>query len=69
MALNSKLSRLLSDFFLDIAKAYFIATFIGSSLLNTVSIPEVLMVLTKTIFSVILFILISWQFAMLEEEK
>lgn len=68
MALDSKLSRLLSDFFLDIAKAYFIAAFITPSITNTPTGFEAFLVLTRGLLNVILFLIVSWKFAKLEKK-
>ncbi|MBI3576894.1 hypothetical protein HY086_02575 [Candidatus Gottesmanbacteria bacterium] len=62
-----KLAHLLSDFFLDISKAYFIATFVTPALTGASEIGVVLAILTKGLVNVILFLMLAWQFATLEE--
>lgn len=69
MILDPKLANILSNFCLDVAKAYFVATFITPSLSGPPSLPEILVVLTKGLLNVIVFLGLSWQFSKLGDEK
>lgn len=69
MTIDPKLAGLLSDFFLDIAKAYFIAAFITPAISNSPSAVFAILSLTRTLLLAILFVLISWQLAKLEEKN
>lgn len=68
MTIDSKLAHLLSDFFLDIAKAYFIGTFVTPSLIGSNTLVQIIGILTKGMLAVILLLIISWKFAKLEKE-
>ena len=68
MRLDAKLANLLSSFFLDIAKAYFIGTFIAPSLTDVSSLLELLLILTRGLGSAIVALVFSWYFAKLEEK-
>lgn len=67
MTIDKTLARLLSNFFLDIAKAIVIATFITPSF-SGASIYEWLALLTRGLVSATFFLLVSWWLAK-EEEK
>lgn len=67
MKINTKLAALLSDFFLDIAKAFFVATFITPSLSGISSLPEIIFVLTKGMLNVIVYLLLAWLFARVKD--
>lgn len=67
MEIDAKLAHLLSSFFLDIAKAAFVATFITPSLLQATSLVEIASLLTRGLINVILFLFLSWQLAQFEE--
>ncbi len=69
MILDSKLAGILSSFCADIAKAYFVATFVTPSLSGTSTWWEILLILTKGLVFVIVLIALSWQLAKLEETK
>lgn len=62
MLLDRKLSKLLSEFFLDISKASFIAIFITAPTTNFDAVSEVFFILTKYILGVILFMYLAWMF-------
>ncbi len=49
MKLDRQLCHILSDFFLDIAKAFFAATFVTPSLTGISSIPDIIFVCHSTI--------------------
>ena len=68
MILDKKLAGLLSNFCLDIAKAYFVATFITPSLTGSYGSLEISLVLIRGLLAVIMFLHLSWQFAKLEEK-
>ncbi|TSC64303.1 MAG: hypothetical protein G01um101493_163 [Microgenomates group bacterium Gr01-1014_93] len=57
--IDAKLARILSNFCLDIAKAYFIATFIAPSL-GDISAQDVNFLLIRGTGNVILFLLLAW---------
>ena len=65
MKIDGTLAHILSDFFLDGAKAFFVATFVTPSLNNISSLPELLFVLTRGLLNVTLFLIASWQIAKL----
>lgn len=65
MKVDAKLTAILSDFCLDIAKAFFVATFVTPSLSGISSLLGILFVLTKGFLNVILFLVASWQLAKL----
>lgn len=65
MKIDAKLAKLLSEFFLDIAKAFFIATFVTPSLSGISSFIEILLVLTRGLLNAILFLVFAWYFAKL----
>lgn len=68
MKIDSKLARILSDFFLDLAKAAFVGTFITNAFSPGQTLGAIIFTLTRALVSVILFLLISWQLARLETE-
>ena len=68
MILDSKLARILSNFCLDIAKAFFVVAFITPPL-SADSIWQTILMLTRGVIGAIVFILLSWQFAKLEEKR
>lgn len=67
--IDATFARLLSEFFLDIAKAYFIGTFVTTSISGVFSLPDFLLILTKGIGNVIVFLWLAWIFAKLKERK
>lgn len=69
MVLDAKLAGILSNFCLDISKAFFVATFVTPSLSGLYYWFEILLVLIKGTIFVTIFILLSWQFAKLGENK
>ena len=69
MRIDKKLLHLLSDFFLDIAKAFFIASFVTPSLSGVSSFLEISVILTRGVVSATLFIYMSWVLAKMEEEQ
>lgn len=69
MRFDPKLASLLSNFCLDISKAYFIAGFITPALSGITSVSLVILTLTKTLLSAILFLAVSWILARLGENK
>lgn len=68
MILDRKLAGILSNFCLDIAKAFFVATFITPSLSGLSLWWDILLVLIKGLVFVIVFLLASWYLARLEGE-
>lgn len=68
MVLDKKLAGILSNFCLDIAKAYFVVAFVtpplssGSVLLTT-------LMLIRGLVAAILFIVLSWQFLKLKDRS
>ncbi len=66
MKFDAKFAHILSDFFLDIAKAVFIGTFITPALSKASSELEFAILLTRGLSLVIIFLLISWEFSKLE---
>lgn len=67
MIIDSKLAGILSNFCLDIAKAYFITTFVAPPL--SASGWEFMLMLTRGLAAVIVFIVLSWQFSKLERKN
>ena len=67
--IDSKLTGLLSDFFLDISKASFVATFVTPALGSVTSGSEILLVLTRGLMNVILYLYLSWLLAGYNEVK
>lgn len=63
MRIDKTLARLLSNFFLDIAKAFFIATFITPTVSQISSFLEIIVLLTKGMSSVTVAIGIAWYLA------
>lgn len=59
--IDSKLAKLLSDFTLDIAKAFFVAAFVTQPLSHETNLFNLLIPLYKSLINVILFILVSRQ--------
>ncbi|MBI3103477.1 hypothetical protein HYZ05_00895 [Candidatus Daviesbacteria bacterium] len=68
MVLDSKLAGILSNFCLDIAKAYFVAAFVTPALSGLTNWWEILFVLIKGLLFVIIFLLASWYLARLEDQ-
>lgn len=68
MVLDSKLARILSNFCADIAKAYFVATFITPPLSGEFSLGQGFLILIKGAVDVILFLILSWHFAKMEDK-
>ncbi len=69
MRLDATLAGLLSNLFLDIAKAYFIATLVTPPIIGVSSIGELLLILTKGILTGMLFMFASWYFARRKENS
>ncbi|MEK7571167.1 MAG: hypothetical protein AAB553_02745 [Patescibacteria group bacterium] len=67
MKIDKKLAKILSNFYADLAKAYFIGTFITPILNGISSLNEFAWILTKGLLSVILLLLIAWRFAKVDE--
>lgn len=67
MILDAKLAGILSNFCLDIAKAFFVATFVTPGLSGEFNLPEVALVLTRGVFVVTILILLSWKLEKLKE--
>ncbi len=67
MILDAKLAGILSNFCADVAKGFFAATFITPALSETIDGWEVILILTKGLFTVTMFLLAAWKFAKLEE--
>jgi hypothetical protein len=63
MKLDRTMANLLSDLFLDIAKAYFIATILTPPISHVTSFWEIVLILTRGSFIGILYLLLAWQFA------
>lgn len=61
MLLDKKLAKLLSEFFLDISKAWFIASFISPVILNQSGFA-VFTTLSKGVFNVIFYLIVSYWF-------
>lgn len=59
MIIDQKMASLLSDFFLDIAKAVFIATFIAPPLQRIGNLLDILLIFTKGLLGVIAFLYLS----------
>jgi hypothetical protein len=68
MTRSQKLAHLLSEFTLDIAKAYFIGTFVTASLTNVAYNFQTLLLLIQGVGNAIVYLLISWYLAELEEQ-
>lgn len=66
MILDSKLAGILSNFCLDIAKAYFVAAFVAPPL-STGSVLVTILMLIRGLIAAILFIVLSWQFLKLKD--
>jgi len=66
MPINPKLAHILSDFFLDIAKAWFIATFVTPNFIS-INPAQLVGFLIKGTFSVMLYLLLAYQFSKLEK--
>ncbi|MBI5123719.1 hypothetical protein HZA75_07710 [Candidatus Roizmanbacteria bacterium] len=56
--IDNKWATILSDFCLDISKAYFIATFVSPSI-NIVSLAQIFFILIRGIINVIIFLWFS----------
>lgn len=69
MMLDKKLAGILSNFCADIAKAYFVATFITPSLSGLSLWWEILLVLIKGLVFVTMLILLSWRLAKLGDAQ
>ncbi len=65
--MDPKLARILSDFCLDIAKGFFIATFVTPAISEVSSWWVVALILIKGLFAVTMGLLFAWKFAKLEE--
>ena len=63
MVLDRKLSKLLSEFFIDISKAWFVASFITAPLSNFDNLTMFLESLTRGLLNVILFMYMAWMLA------
>lgn len=59
MVIDQKMAGLLSDFFLDIAKAVFIATFIAPSMQKSANSLEILLLFSQGVLNTIIFLVIS----------
>jgi len=57
--MDNKSAYLLSDFFLDISKAFFIATFVTTPISGISNPLEIVFLFTKEILNAFLFIIIS----------
>lgn len=68
MILDKKLAGILSNFCADIAKAYFVATFVTPALSGLTIWWEVMFVLIKGSVFVIVFLLASWHLARVEDK-
>ena len=66
MVFDSKLTKLLSDFCLDVAKASFVVGFVTPAV--AASLFDFLLLLTKSLLVTILFVYFAWKFAKLEEK-
>lgn len=66
--MDERLAKILSSFFLDIAKAYFIGTLVTSSFNNEPAAVDN-SILIRGISSVILFLFLSWICAKNEDKK
>ena len=62
LLVDRKLSKLLSEFFLDISKASFIAIFITVPSTDFENIAKLSLILTRYIIGVILFMYMAWIF-------
>lgn len=69
MRIDKTMAGLLSNLFLDLAKAYFIAAVVTPSLSGTSSIFELLFLLTKGMLNGIVFTLAAWYFARRKEQS
>ena len=69
MKIDTHLATLLSDFFLDIAKAFFIGTFVAPSLSGVSSFSEIFLVLTRGLLNAILFLFVAWWLAKFKDKK
>lgn len=67
MILDKKLAGILSNFCADIAKAYFVVTFVTPSISGLTSWVEITLVLTEGMVGVTIALMLAWQFAKLEE--
>lgn len=67
MILDKKLAGILSNFCADIAKAYFVVTFVTPSISGLMSWVEITLVLTEGMVGVTMALMLAWQFAKLEE--
>ncbi len=68
MVLDPKLAGVLSDFCLDIAKAYFVAAFVTPPL-STGPVLVTILMLLRGLIAAILFIVLSWQFLKLKDRS
>lgn len=66
MKIDAKLLHILSDVFIDIAKAFFIAAIVAPAL-SSVSLWESVSALTKNYLLGTVFLLIAWQLAKFKE--
>ncbi len=67
MVLDTKLAGILSNFCLDLAKAYFVATFITPGLSGEFNLPEIVLVLTRGVLVVTILIFLSWKLEKLKK--
>lgn len=68
MILDSKLAGILSNFCLDIAKAYFITAFVSPPL-GLGSTLVIILFLTKGLIAATLFLVLSWRFLELKDRS
>ncbi len=68
MIIDPKLAGILSNFCLDIAKAYFIAAFVTPPL-SAGSVLVTMLMLIRGLIAAILFIVLSWQFLKLKDRS
>ena len=67
MFLDRRLSKLLSEFFLDISKAWFVASFVTAPLSSFDNLSMFLGSLTRGLLNVILFMYMAWMLAIDDE--
>lgn len=67
--IDRTLTRILSDFCLDIAKAYFVATFITPSIFGVSNSIIILAILTKGLMIVILLLYCSYMLEKLYDDR
>ena len=69
MIIDQKMAGLLSDFFLDMAKAIFITTFIAPPLQKVENPFEIMLTFGKGILTVVIFLTISRRFLQIRSKK